>query len=210
MENDTKCSRTRLGLCRGFPRTKIVGIQRFIFLSSRNIDSGVTEWHLSLQVGYSLPTRRQPIPKHSVAIFFTIDVSKIKPKVNPNRLINWPIFRTAVVSFDRILPWRYHLYSRRRGLFTIRNAFSFISTCCSLSVDWKTIWLRHLIFKKRESMYFIISWWFVFTTEYRHITNHMSNISMHIAWIQSKIEGIALALAGENNSKIELDIYLEY
>lgn len=185
MENDIQCSRSMLGLCRGFPRAKIVGIQRIIFLSSRNIHSWVAECHLSLQVRYSLPTRRQPIPKHSVAIFFTIDVSKITPQVKKSRWINWPIFRTAGVSLNRILPWRYHSYSRRRGLFTIRNVFVFISTCCSLSVNWKTIWLRHSIFKKRESMYFFISWWFIFPTEYRHITNQMSNISMHISWENS-------------------------
>ena len=33
------------------------------------------------QVRYSIPTRRQPIPRHTVSIYFTIDISKIKPKV---------------------------------------------------------------------------------------------------------------------------------
>jgi hypothetical protein len=33
------------------------------------------------QVRYSIPTRRQPIPRQTVSIYFTIDVSKIKLKV---------------------------------------------------------------------------------------------------------------------------------
>ncbi len=37
---------------------------------------------LFIQVRYSIPTRRQPIPRHTASVYFTIDVSKIKPKVN--------------------------------------------------------------------------------------------------------------------------------
>ncbi|CAF1317067.1 unnamed protein product [Rotaria magnacalcarata] len=32
------------------------------------------------RVRYSIPTRRQPIPRQTVSIYFTLDVSKIKPK----------------------------------------------------------------------------------------------------------------------------------
>ncbi|CAF3024878.1 unnamed protein product [Rotaria socialis] len=32
------------------------------------------------RVRYSIPTRRQPIPRQTVSVYFTIDVSKIKPK----------------------------------------------------------------------------------------------------------------------------------
>ncbi|CAF4996800.1 unnamed protein product [Rotaria sp. Silwood1] len=32
------------------------------------------------RVRYSIPTRRQPIPRQTVSIYFTIDVSKVKPK----------------------------------------------------------------------------------------------------------------------------------
>ncbi|CAF2381456.1 unnamed protein product [Rotaria sp. Silwood2] len=32
------------------------------------------------RVCYSIPTRRQPIPRQTVSIYFTIDVSKVKPK----------------------------------------------------------------------------------------------------------------------------------
>ncbi|CAF0876558.1 unnamed protein product [Rotaria sordida] len=35
------------------------------------------------RVCYSIPTRRQPIPRQTVSIYFTIDVSKIKPKNTP-------------------------------------------------------------------------------------------------------------------------------
>jgi len=35
------------------------------------------------RVRYSIPTRRQPIPRQTVSIYFTIDVSKIKPKNTP-------------------------------------------------------------------------------------------------------------------------------
>jgi len=37
---------------------------------------------LFIQARYSIPTRRQPIPRHTASVYFTIDVSKIKPKVN--------------------------------------------------------------------------------------------------------------------------------
>ncbi len=34
------------------------------------------------RVRYSIPTRRQPIPRQTVSIYFTLDISKVKPKVN--------------------------------------------------------------------------------------------------------------------------------
>ena len=39
---------------------------------------------LWIQVRYSIPTRRQPIPRHTALVYFTIDVSKINLKVNPD------------------------------------------------------------------------------------------------------------------------------
>ncbi|CAF3331824.1 unnamed protein product [Rotaria socialis] len=51
------------------------------------------------RVRYSIPTRRQPIPRQTVSIYFTLDVSKIKPKNTPiqvsflletMRLIHYP------------------------------------------------------------------------------------------------------------------------
>ncbi len=41
---------------------------------------------LLIQVRYSIPTRRQPIPRHTASVYFTIDVSKIKPKVNTDNI----------------------------------------------------------------------------------------------------------------------------
>ncbi|CAF2375672.1 unnamed protein product [Rotaria sp. Silwood2] len=35
------------------------------------------------RVRYSIPTRRQPIPRQTVSIYFTLDVSKVKPKNTP-------------------------------------------------------------------------------------------------------------------------------
>ncbi|CAF1140405.1 unnamed protein product [Rotaria sordida] len=51
------------------------------------------------RVRYSIPTRRQPIPRQTVSIYFTLDVSKVKPKntsiqvsfvLETMRLIHYP------------------------------------------------------------------------------------------------------------------------
>jgi A-kinase anchor protein 14 len=36
---------------------------------------------------WSIPTRRKPIPKFTASVYFTYDVSKIKPKVSVKSII---------------------------------------------------------------------------------------------------------------------------
>lgn len=36
----------------------------------------------NFKVCWSMPTRRKPIPRFTASVYFTLDVSKIKPKVN--------------------------------------------------------------------------------------------------------------------------------
>ncbi|CAF3665243.1 unnamed protein product [Adineta steineri] len=65
------------------------------------------------RVQYSIPTRRQPIPKQTVSIYFTFDVSKVKPRNTPiqvsfvfetMRLIHYPDkFRFRQVWLENIL-----------------------------------------------------------------------------------------------------------
>ena len=45
------------------------------------------DFHVSYnyRVMWSIPTRRKPIPKFTASVYFTYDVSKIKPKVNNNK-----------------------------------------------------------------------------------------------------------------------------
>ncbi|CAF0971552.1 unnamed protein product [Adineta steineri] len=39
------------------------------------------------RVRYSIPTRRQPIPRQTISIYFTIDVSKVQPKNLPVKVL---------------------------------------------------------------------------------------------------------------------------
>ncbi|CAF1321961.1 unnamed protein product [Adineta ricciae] len=39
------------------------------------------------RVRYSIPTRRSPIPRQTVCIYFTIDVSKVRPKHHPVKVL---------------------------------------------------------------------------------------------------------------------------
>ncbi|UJR10470.1 hypothetical protein I4U23_014674 [Adineta vaga] len=65
------------------------------------------------RVRYSIPTRRQPIPKHTASVYFTFDVSKVKSKntiipvsfVFENmRLIHYPDkFRFRQIWLENIL-----------------------------------------------------------------------------------------------------------
>ncbi|CAF3390088.1 unnamed protein product [Rotaria sp. Silwood1] len=65
------------------------------------------------RVRYSIPTRRQPIPRQTVSIYFTLDVSKVKPKNTPiqvsfvletMRLVHYPdTFRFRQTWLENII-----------------------------------------------------------------------------------------------------------
>ncbi|CAF1316763.1 unnamed protein product [Adineta ricciae] len=73
------------------------------------------------RVQYSIPTRRQPIPKQTASIYFTFDISKVKPKntiipvsftFETMRLIHYPDkFRFRQTWLENILLMKEKLAS---------------------------------------------------------------------------------------------------
>ncbi|MBN3297437.1 AKA14 protein, partial [Amia calva] len=55
-------------------------LHNLVFLQEKDLDF-CTQYHYRVQ--WSIPTRRQPIPKATACVYFIIEISKIKPQTLP-------------------------------------------------------------------------------------------------------------------------------